>query len=148
MPFQVSSTDSSETIPDAPADGEFRDMVTFQHTFVAAKGDDTLIDPAIFEFNSAIDLTKPDNYYGGLLKHEIDSQIVPQLDTVESTATFHGYEITECNAYSGTKFTTQHAECTLKTVYYGQTTETVISEVRVFAFFVSIFMLMYNQYWK
>ena len=116
-------------MPETPADGEFRDMVTFEHTFVAAKGDDTLVNPAPFEYNSAIDLTKPDNYYGGLLKHELDAQIVPQLEAVETTAQFHGYEITECHAYKGTKFTTQHAACTLKTVYYGQTTDTVISEV-------------------
>ena len=118
-------------MPDAPSDGEFRDKVTFEHTFIAAKGDNTLIDPATFEYNTGIDLTATDNYYGGLFHHEIDSQIVPQLKEVESTATFHGYDITECVAYDGTTFTTQHAKCTMQTIYYGQTTDTIISRVSI-----------------
>ena len=111
MPFQVDGATSGDSMPETPADGEFRDMVTFEHTFVAAKGDDTLVNPAPFEYNSAIDLTKPDNYYGGLLKHELDAQIVPQLEAVETTAQFHGYEITECHAYKGTKFTGMTSHC-------------------------------------
>ena len=50
MPFQVDGATSGDSMPETPADGEFRDMVTFEHTFVAAKGDDTLVNPAPFEY--------------------------------------------------------------------------------------------------
>ena len=59
----------------------------------------------------------------------LNSQIVPQLKEVETTASFQGYDVTECVAYDGTTFTTQHAKCTIQTVYYGQTTDTVIRRV-------------------
>ena len=53
-----------------------------------------------YDFSSPRSSELSDNYYGGLLHHEIDSQLKPSLAELESTAVFHGYQIA-AKAYDG-----------------------------------------------